>query len=388
MQSRFLLRITYLTGFIFSFQVALTSYVNSSFLATKIPESTIGLLYTASAVVSIIGMFLVPRVVNKIGTKPLLGFFAFANILNILGLILATTIPVIAICFIFFFSFTTLIFLTLDILVESWSNHATQGTVRGVYLTSMNVGFMIAPLLGGFITDRLGFSGLYHLAVFLIAIGFFIILFLLPNITATHTLKNNFFAVAKKFINNKNLGSVFIINFILQFFYAWMVIYAPIYLHEQVGIHWDVIGTLFSIMLSAFVLFQFITGKITDRYHCEKPLMIIGLTAMGIATLWVTRAPLLTFWGLAAVLFVTRFGASIIEVVTESYFFSHIHADDTGSIGFFRNTYPFAYIIAPLVAGGIIHFFPMWTLFIILGIICFCAILIVLPMKKVPPLRE
>jgi hypothetical protein len=76
----------------------------------------------------------------------------------------------------------------------------------------------------------------------------------------------------------------------------------------------------------------------------------------------------------AATLFMTRIGASIIEVATESYFFRHVKHDDTGSMGFFRNTYPFAYIIAPLLSSVLLKFTPLWSLFMVLGVICFVSI--------------
>jgi MFS family permease len=374
MHARSLLRTTYLAGFLFSFQVALTVYINSSFLATKIPESIIGGLYTASALLAIIGLFAVPRFINRIGTKPVLGFLGIANIVNLLVLIYSSNILAIVICFVLFFTFNTLLYLGFDILIESWSNPVEQGRVRGAYLTSLNIGFMIAPLLGGYIVDRLSFGALYTVAIFFAVPVIILLVITLPNVTATHPSKTRFLTLVHFFIRKRNLGAVFIINLILQFFYAWMVIYTPIYLHEQVGIAWDTIGLLFTIMLSAFVLFQYITGKIADRFKCERELMIIGLGIMGIATLFVTRAPIMTFWSLAATLFVTRIGASMVEVVTESYFFRHVHPDDTGTIGFFRNTYPFAYIIAPGIASVLMNVIPLWTLFIILGIICLAGI--------------
>lgn len=382
MNARSLLRTTYIAGFLFSFQVALTIYVNSSFLATKIPESMIGGLYTASAILSIIGLFVVPRLVASLGTKPVLGFLTFANIANLLVLIYSNNILAIASCFVLFFSFNTLYYFGFDILIESWTHPAEEGRVRGTYLTALNIGFMAAPLIGGYIVDRLSFGSLYGVALFLALPLSYLLLVRLPNIKTPHRSKIRFFTLVKRFMSNRNLRSVFGVNFILQFFYAWMVIYTPIYLHEQIGISWDTLGLMFTLMLSAFVLFQYTTGKIADRFRCEKWLMVLGLAIMGTATLFITRAPLLTFWGLASILFVTRIGASIVEVVTESYFFRHVHPDDAGSIGFFRNTYPFAYIIAPIIASVALGIIPMWYLFIILGIICFLGIILALRITK------
>lgn len=377
MKYRGLLQTTYWAGFFLALHAALTVYINSSYLSTKLPESLIGMLYTAAAIISVVGLFLIPIMINKFGTSRVIGGIILANIANLLAMILSPNIAIVATCFVLYFALTTSLYLGIDIIIEHWSASSVQGSVRGSYLTFLSIGYMIAPFLAGFITDRLGFTALYGFAIILLIPAGIILTIKLPSITHTHASKANIISLARKFMSHRDFSAVFFVNFILQFFYAWMVIYTPIYLHEHAGISWDKIGILFTIMLSAFVLFQYLMGKLADRFHVEKKMMMLGLLIMGIATFFVTKAPLLSFWALASVLFVTRVGASMLEVMTESYFFKHVHHDDTGSIGFFRNTYPFAYLIAPLFASLILGFAPMKTLFIILGIICCLGIFIV-----------
>ena len=187
---------------------------------------------------------------------------------------------------------------------------------------------------------------------------------------------------AVKFIRHPEFGSIFVVNFILQFFYAWMVIYTPIYLHEYAHIPWDTIGIVFTIMLAAFVILEYPLGKLADRFKIEKSMMMIGLLIMGLATFFITKAPILSLGALITVFFVTRIGASMVEVTTESYFFRKVNHNDTGCIGFFRNTYPFAYILAPIVASITLKLAPMWTLFLILGIICCLGVVILFPRTK------
>lgn len=379
---RSLLRTTYITGFLLTFHIALISYVNSSFLATKIPESLIGFLYTASAILAVIGLYVVPKLINRFGTSKILGLMLLMNMGSISAMIFSNTIAIVTTAFIIYFSFGTCIYLGLDILIEHWSVNSTQGSVRGIYLTAMSLAFMCAPLIGGFLMDRLGFNALYTLSAIMLVPVFIIVAFILPSITHTHASKGNILGLAKKFLRHPDFSAVFCINFILQFFYCWMVIYTPIYLHEHLGIHWDIIGRLFTIMLSAFVVSEYLIGKIADRFRIERGLMIIGLLIIATATMLVAKAPTMTFWILAATLFMTRIGASIVEVSTESYFFRRVNHDDTGSIGFFRNTYPFAYITAPLLSSVILKFAPLWTLYIVLGAICLLGILVAKDITK------
>lgn len=384
MNPRRILRTTYWAGFLLNSHVALISYVNSSFLATRMPESLIGMLYTASAVLSIIGLFLVPRVIRKIGSRAVIALILAVNIGNLVAITVSGNTLVTAVCFVLYFALNTCLFLGLDILIEHWSENANQGSVRGAYLTAMSIGFMTGPLLGGYVLDRLGYQSLYGLAVGMIVPVLFLVAARIPDVRQAHSSKSNILGLARKFIRYPDLGSVFLANFTLQFFYAWMVIYGPIYLHEHAHIAWDTLGIMFTVMLSAFVLFQYAAGAVADRYHVEKHLMAGGFAIMGVSTLFFAKAPYLTVAAVTAILFATRVGASVVEVMTESYFFKRVNHEDTGSIGFFRNTYPFAYVLAPLVASVILRFAPMGTLFVILGIVCLAGMVTVVGIKRVP----
>lgn len=383
MKRQSLLTLVYILGGIFSFQTALTIYLNSSFLVTKIPESLIGILYTVSAIISLILLWVVPRSISRWGTRPVVLTLLGGNSIYLALIVFGKSIPLLSVAFILFLAHNTSLFFCFDVLIESWSSDRIQGAVRGIYLTCMNLGFMMGPFIGGFIADRVGFRGLYIFAWILLVPLIIILTRIIPTVHVVHSSKIKFFSGLRMFIRNRNLGSVLLINFILQFFYAWMVIYSTVFLHEVRGISWDVLGLMLTIMLSAFVILQYSIGKITDKFHLEKPLMVVGLFIMGIATLGITQAPFLSISMITFILFMTRVGASIIEVVTESYFFKHVHVDDVGTIGFFRNMYPLAYVLAPMIASAILTRAPLWTLFTLLGCGCIGAVLIVAQMKRI-----
>ena len=147
-----------------------------------------------------------------------------------------------------------------------------------------------------------------------------------------------------------------------------MVIYTPIYLNKNMNFTWDKIGIIFTIMLLPFVLLQLPLGRLSDKIG-EKKLLKLGFIIIIISTITLTfiNSKNILIWGL--ILFATRVGASIIEVMNESYFFKQITARDANIISFFRNASPTAYIIAPLIATPFLLFFPFKFIFIFLGII-------------------
>jgi MFS family permease len=372
-------------GFWFSLHVASTLYLHSSFLAERMSDQVVGLLYVCSAFVGLFGMIWVPRMLSRIGFRGGASVLLATSLGSLLVMTAHVPLWAQALAFILYFATNTLVFLSLDIAIEHWGSDRHMGRIRGLYLTLCNFGFMIAPIVSGFLVDRLGYSLMYRAVALLIVPTLFLVGITSPGFRPKATgTQHNLVPRYIAFLKTKDLRNVYIANFILQFFYAWMVVYTPLYLHEYLGFGWDRIGLLFTIMLSAFVLLQAPLGYLADRFLGERKLLMIGFVIMGLATLLlglyaVRTTPFIT---LAVVLFLTRVGASIVEVMTESYFFKYVPEHDASSIGFFRNTYPLAYIIAPLLGSLILAVGSLQTLFILLGFICMAGILASLKLKK------
>ncbi len=163
--------------------------------------------------------------------------------------------------------------------------------------------------------------------------------------------------------------AITMINFILQFFFATMVVYTPIYLFKHLGFSWDQLGAIFTIMLVPFVLFGIPTGILIDKYNVKKrTLLYAGFIIMSLSTITMTflDSHSIALWAL--VLFVTRVGASIIETTAEVYFFTHVTEEDAYLLGVFRDMTPVSFIMAPLIATLVFIYLPFNFLFLILGV--------------------
>ena len=134
---------------------------------------------------------------------------------------------------------------------------------------------------------------------------------------------------------------------------------------------WGQIGIIFTIMLSPFVLLGLPIGTLIDKYHFnKKTLLYWGFIILCISTAGLSFIISNNIIVWAIVLFATRIGASIIETTSEIFFFETISEKDTNLLSIFRDMFPIAYIIAPLVASIVFFFAPLnQSLFIILGII-------------------
>jgi MFS family permease len=170
-------------------------------------------------------------------------------------------------------------------------------------------------------------------------------------------------------MKNKDLLNVFNAHFLLQIFYAYMVVYMPIYLSKYIGFDWTQIGLMFTIMLLPFIFVEMPVGWLADKLWGEKEMMTAGLVLMGIFTLAVAFITTKNFWLWTSILFMTRIGAALLEATTDSYFFKKVDKNDTDTIGFYRISGPASYIVAPILATLSLSFLLYGHIFIVLGIL-------------------
>ena len=185
----------------------------------------------------------------------------------------------------------------------------------------------------------------------------------------------------KVFIKNKSLSKIYFINLLLKFFFAWMVIYTPLYLHDYLGFDWKQLGLIFTIMLIPFVLLDYPLGRLSDKIG-EKKLLIAGFATTIIFTLMIPFVEMKEVWIWAIILFGTRTGAATLEVMAESYFFKEITDRNSDEISFFRNTYPLSFVIAPIIAIPVLLLTPSFEyIFFVLGAIMLSGLFITLRLK-------
>ena len=361
----------YIISFFFTFHIALSAYVNSTFLTKIIDETYVGVLYTVSSLLALILLSKSSSILKYFGNKRLTMRLLIVNMLALTGMITSQNPYVIGASFIAFMSTNSLIYLCLDIFIEHYSDKEKVGRNRGIFLTVVSVSWMISPLITSFLMTREGgYNAIYILALIAAAIMTIGLLFSIKTFKDSVYKKTPFLETYKFLKTNPHMMAITIINFLLQFFYAWMVVYTPIYLHNHIGLDWGQIGIIFTAMLAPFVIFSLPVGILIDKYHVKKrTLLYVGFIVMIISTFAISIITTKNIYLWAAILFLTRTGASIIETTSEIYFFTHTGEEDAYLLGVFRDMSPVAYIIAPIIATAIFIDLPFQYLFAILGII-------------------
>jgi MFS family permease len=186
------------------------------------------------------------------------------------------------------------------------------------------------------------------------------------------------------FSQNKNDGDIkkiLIINFLLHFFYAVMVVYSPIYLREVIGLSWQNIGIVFSFMLLPFVLFEMPLGRLADKYFGEKEILFISLLLMALSTAAIPLITTASLIGWSLILFLTRTGAAGTEIMTETYLFKKIDSDNTDIVAVSRNNIPLAYLLAPILGTVFSVFLPFYLIFPTLALILLSGLWLTLKLR-------
>jgi MFS family permease len=361
----------YLVGFLVALSVALMTYINSSFLSSFIEERFIGLIYIVASIFTILCFLILPFVLKKFGNYKVTLFLVVLELCALLGIAFFQILPWLIAIFVINLTLIPLIYFSMDIFLEGLSSNRQTGMIRGIYLTAVNLAWIISASLGGRILAGSDYWKIYLFSYIFLSPVVLILIFKLREFKDSPYKAPHLWQTIKSVWKNKDVHYVFMAVFLLQFFYAWMVIYTPLYLHNYIDFSWIEIGKIFSIMLLPFVFIQFLAGKLADRYCGEKEMLSIGFIIMAISTMmifFVTGKSLLV-WSL--ILFTSRIGAAMVEVMCDVYFFKKVDNKNANMISFYRMAGPMAYVVGPLLAILILYIpgFDMRSLFFILGFI-------------------
>lgn len=364
-----------IAGFIFALHNSLPTYINSTFLSKFVSEDIVSMLYIVSSVLTIFAFLSYHHVLNKIGNYKAAITSISVQIILLLILAYGSSVFTILPAFVFSLVISSLLALSLDIFLEDQTAKRETGGIRGIFLTAVNAGWVIAPLITGALLDgTTNYPIVYAGALILILPFAYIIKKNFSNFKDPHYSHATVKATAHKVFHCRDLKKIFIANIILQSFYAWMIIYTPIYLYKYVGFGWDDIGLMFTIMLLPFVLVDYPLGKLADKKYGETEIMSVGFLILGIATISLAYISGKNIFLWTSILFLTRIGAATVEMMIETYFFKKVPEKDLDILGFFRITRPAAYIIAPLIATLALSTVGHQAMFIILGTICLCGL--------------
>lgn len=369
----------YVLSILFALHNVLILYVNSTFIEQFIPREMIGTFYVVGSAIAVLAFLFIARILRRVGNLRLTIWLAISEII-MLTLLGVTAHPALVIsAFVMFLIINPLIYLNLDIFSESLigDEENNTGLKRGIALTLMSIAAVLGPLAIGPLVGE-GAADLRN--VYFVSAAVFS-LFVLVVLTRFRAFEDPVYSEIQvmdalaDFWHNRDIRFSLLAQLILQIAFSWLVIYVPLYLATEIGMSWDMIGTVIAFGLFAYVLLEFPVGYIADRYIGEKEMMALGFVflSLSIASIsFVTDTNPLPW---IIIMFMTRVGASLVEATVESYFFKHTKGNDTNYLSFFRLTRPLAFVAGGLLGSACLLFLPFSLIFIILATVMLSGIL-------------
>lgn len=389
-EARHLSKYFLLGYFLFTLHFALAVYINSSFLEGFISVERVGFVFTVAAVMGLVVLTQIERALVRFGDIKVMLGLGMLDAIALFGLSLGVRPEIFPFelfpAILLVVHYVTAVFLlrfALDVYFEDQMSEEDTGLERGKLLVVGN----LAWLLSAFTMSRILTDGQYwriyalSFALLLLFLGLLITKFKKREEPAYDRIY--LLGTLREVWERKDILLISIISFLLQMFFAWMIIYLPIHLHEFLNMPWAVIGLLLTIMLVPYVFVEVPLGIIADTSLGEKELLVAGFIVVSIFTFPIAFLTTTNFFVWAIVLFLGRIGVATIEVMSETYFFKNVGPRDANLIGFYRSGVPAAYIVGPAAASFFLSAFglPLPALFIILSIVMLGGLAFVLPLE-------
>lgn len=363
----------YIASLLLMFHTFVVAYINSSFLEKFIGTEGVGTVYIATSALTVLIFLIISHVLHKVGNfKLTLGLLIF-DALSVLGMAYAESLRVVVPLMAAHLIIVPLIIFNLDVFMEEHigNDEGLTGTRRGLLLTLLSLVGAVAPFISSELIAASGGSFYYPYLVSALALVpiLFILLYYFRDFQDPPYADLKVLEAMRGFWVRKDIRAVFIVHFVLQIFFMCMIVFIPLYLIKNVGLSWAQFGIVMFFAQLAYVIMEYPIGIIADKLIGEKEMMALGLMIMAISTAWISfvSVPSVVMW--AIVMFVTRVGASFVEVTTEVHFFKRTNSTDAQIISFFRVTRPLAYIAGAIIASLSILYLPFNLLFVVIALL-------------------
>lgn len=365
----------YLAIFLYAVCDAIFAYAQSSYLNQYVSLQWVGVIFFLAYLLTFIVINYYPNLIAKYSNLKMALASIALRLICLFIFISSQNSLLVLVTFLFFVLSLVLTFTNMDIFLEAFSRNESTGRTRGIYFTIYNLGWLVSPLLAGLILNYYNYALLFGFSL-LLNLPLAVILYYKFRKAENHYLgkKFNLLKTLITVLKKPDLRKIFFVAALLQFFYAIEVVYGPIYLNQHIGLNWEQIGIVFTFMLIPFVIIQYPAGILADKYIGEKEMLFVGTVLMAVTSIamGIYTGTSLIFW--AIILFLSRVGASLVEIMRETYFFKKVDVDDIDLINSFRSTIPLAYLIAPILAAAILYYSKLNNIFVFLGVIMFLGL--------------
>ena len=383
-----LLTIVYFSTIFYALHNFITYFIFSDYLNQYFSRFGLSMIYTFSAFTSIVisnffGDFL-KRFTNY---KTLISvlivqfvstiFLAFSNHLNIVSLSIFSAMHIV---------FSTLIWVSINIFTEEFSEHENIGSIRGTILTLYNLQAIIAPFIAAQFFEIIGYTGIFILSATTLIPLMIITKKFFSHIKEPKYKHIDLIGSFKMVWKNRDIRGVIASSFALNSFYGAINIYLILYLTKVLQIPTLLyIGIITPISVIPFILIPYKLGKYSDEIFGEKKAMIAGMILMSltIISIYLFKINTTNIMVWITILFIARLGATITETENYAYFYKKIDGRSAGLIALFQNMVNIGFLFTSIIGAIFVGLLEMdiTYIFLITGLIGIISVFVIMKIQ-------
>lgn len=378
-----LLIVTYLLTVLYALHFGIPLYATSTYLHQYFNSSYVSLLYMMGSMGALLASLHFSKYIRSFHTYGFTFWLVIGEMVTLFSFAFAESPVLLGIFFIVHFTLQTLLYICLNIFIESFSKHAETGSIRGLFLVLLNSAILISPIIAGAVLNKASFETLYIMSA-LTLLPFLVLLHkFLAHIPEPAYHRIDMLGALRKAWKNKNLRGALVAGLIIECFYAVMVIYSPMYL-QTIGISLTTyLTTILPFALIPLVVLPYEFGLLADTKWGEKELLIIGLLILAFTVFLCVITTSANPYTWIGIFLLSRIGAACVETMVFTYYFKKVGPEDSSLTALFTSTRPTATI---LVGGLGLAVAPLLVerpqlMFVILGCAILWSMSYVLPIK-------
>lgn len=268
-------------------------------------------------------------------------------------------------------------------LVAKYFATGKRGTAFGIYNAIKGAGYVIAPVLGGFLAHGYGFSMIFIVSAAVGGVALILSLFLPKDKTKAELDDDDddmslseFFLIFKE----PRLLPIYAVIVINMFMVGILFGFLPVYLHS-IGYTPLQSGLVVSIATASYLLIQPAAGHLADKVSIRAT-VLVGLL---MASLAITAATFTSGLTLMAVIVIAGIGVGTVWTNSDTLISSMVDQRTLGaSMGAAQSFKEFGDMIGPLLIGLLTQFFGVRVGFVTCGLL---ALLLLILLARSPSFK-
>ncbi len=371
-----------IVGLLSSFAVAAVTTIWAVYLDSFVKNAAyVGFI---TSLFTIIGMcsyiFLIPLVEKSNKSK----LYSLVILIYIASYILFALLPNIYVIIILgaIIAVTASLKITLfGIIVRDKTKSSHLSENEGIIYTLLNLSWLIAPILAGFISNMYGMRSVFIFGsiIFLLAFIFFK-LFKIRDSRKTKKIDENPLRPLVDFFKKKERIHAYFLGGGMNFWWALIYIYIPLFIFES-GFNEKLIGYFLGAVVIPLVFTEYYFAKLAGKKGFKK-IFIIGYLILGISALSVFFIS--NIYLILLILALASFGAGMLEPTTEAYFFDIVNKNQRDKFyGPYNTTIDLHAFLGTFLSAIILLLLPFKFIFILFSIVMFTFALMSSKIKNV-----